>query len=206
MLNSVSGIYLFSSLSFSVYYSVFKSFICNLTFEFILHLYSFFRCVLFFFIPVEGLCCRPKYWANTIHRFDDQNSLTSKCIENWALFERLTHSQRSALSACPRPPGGVPNAKPSKASSFFCPVQGCVYKHLSAPRLTLEKISVSRGETQTFGEFTQLSARVTLYDNSVYGNWLRQKGVAKVSGILEGSDFNIKSICENLKKGHKRKG
>ena len=89
---------------------------------------------------------------------------------------------------------------------FFCPVQGCVYKHLSAPGLTLEKISVSRGETQTFGEFTQLSARVTLYDNSVYGNWLRQKGVAKVSGILEGSDFNIKSICENLRKGRKRKG
>ena len=161
---------------------------------------------LFFFIPVEGLCCRPKYWANIIHPFDDQNSLTSKCIENWALFERLTHSQRSTLSACPRPPGGVPNAKPSKASSFFCPVQGCVYKHLSAPRLTLEKISVSRGETQTFGEFTQLSARVTLYDNSVYGNWLRQKGVAKVSGILEGSDFNIKSICERLRKGPKGKG
>ena len=177
----------------------------NLTFEFILHLHSFFRCVLFFFIPVEDLCCRPKYWANIIHRFDDQNSLTSKCIENWALFERLTHSQRSALSACPRPLGGVPNARPSKASSFFCPVQGCVYKHLSAPGLTLEKISVSRGETQPFGEFTQLSARVTLYDNSVYGNWLRQKGVAKVSGILEGSDFNIKSICENLRKGRKRK-
>ena len=75
---------------------------------------------LFFFIPVEGLCCRPKYWANIIHPFDDQNSLTSKCIENWALFERLTHSQRSALSLCsragaPGAPGSVPNAKPSKA-------------------------------------------------------------------------------------------
>ena len=119
MLNSVSGIYLFSSLSFSVYYSVFKSFICNLTFEFILHLYSFFRCVLFFFIPVEGLCCRPKYWAIIIHRFDDQNSLTPKCIENWALFERLTHSQRSALSAWPGPPGMCQTQSPRKPVLFF---------------------------------------------------------------------------------------
>ena len=72
-LNSVSDIYLFSSLSFSVYYSVFKSRMCNLTFEFILQLHSFFRCFLFFFlIPIEGLCCRTKYWANVIHRFDDQ--------------------------------------------------------------------------------------------------------------------------------------
>ena len=118
VLNSVSGIYLFSSLSFSVYYGVFKSRMCNLTFDFISHLYSFFRCFLFFFIPVEGLCCRPTYWANIIHRFDDQNSLTSKCIEHWAFFERLTHSQRSALSLCSRTGtpgalGGVPNAKPS---------------------------------------------------------------------------------------------
>ena len=89
---------------------------------------------------------------------------------------------------------------------FFCPVQGCVYKHLSAPGLTLEKISVSRGETQTFGEFTQLSARVTLYDNSVYGNWLRQKGVAKVSGILDGSDFNVKSICKKVEKRTQKEG
>ena len=106
MLNSVIDFYLFSSLSFSVYYSaVFKSRMCNLTFEF-LQLYSFFTVFLFFFIPVEGLCCRPKYWANMIHRFDDQNSLTS-CIENWALFERLTHSQQSVLSACPRAPRGA---------------------------------------------------------------------------------------------------
>ena len=113
-MNSVSDIYLFSSLSFSVYY-VFKSRMCKPTFEFILHLHSFF---VLFYPPVEGLCCRPKYWANIIHRFDDQNSLTSKCIENWALFERLTHSQRSALSVSSGAPGGVPNAKPSKASSF----------------------------------------------------------------------------------------
>ena len=87
----------------------------NLTFEFILHLYSFFRCFLFFFIPVEGLCCRPKYWANIIHRFDDQNSLTSKCIENWALFERLTHSQRSALSLCSEPGWGPRGSAQRKA-------------------------------------------------------------------------------------------
>ena len=99
------------------------------------------------------LCCRPKYWANIIHRYNDQNSLTSKCKENWALFERLTHSQRMALSVSPGAPGGVPNPKPRKPA-LFGPVQGCVYKHLSAPWLTLEKISVSRGEAQPFGKFT----------------------------------------------------
>ena len=31
------------------------------------------------------------------------------------------------------------------------------------------------------------------------------KGIAEVSGILEGSDFNIKSIYETLRKGPKRK-
>ena len=110
---------------------------------------------LFFFIPVEGLCCRPKYWANIIHRFDDQNSLTSKCIENWALFERLTHSQRSPLSVImpPGPPEVCPTQSPRKPA-LFCPIQGCVYKHLSVPGLTLEKISVSRGGAQPFGEFT----------------------------------------------------
>ena len=76
---------------------------------------------LFLFIPAEGLCCRPKYWANILHSFDYQNSLTSKCVENWALFERpnlCTASDRHYRNA-PGPPRGVPNAKPSKASSFF---------------------------------------------------------------------------------------
>ena len=54
------------------------------------------------------------------------------------------------------------------------------------------------------GSLPQLSARGTLYNNSVCGNWLRPKGVAKVSGIFEGSDFNIKSIYERLGKGAKR--
>ena len=206
VLNSVSGIYLFSSLPFSVYYSVLKSRMCNLTFEFILHLHSFFRCFLFFFIPIEGLCCRPKYRANITHRFDDQNSLTSKCIENWALFERLTHSQWSALSPFPRAPRGCAQRKALESQLSFCPVQGYVYKHLSAPGLALEKISVSRGEAQPFGEFTQLSARVTVYDNSVYGNLLRQKDVAKVSEILEGSDFNIKSIYKKVGKRKQKEG
>ena len=134
---------------------IFKFRICNLTFEFILHLHSFF---VLFYPPVEVLCCRPKYWANIIHRYNDQNSLTSKCIENWALFERLTHSQRSALSACTRAPRGCAQHRALESQRFFCPVQGCVYKHRSAPGLTFEKISVSRGEAQPFGEFTQLSA------------------------------------------------
>ena len=114
-MNSVSDIYLFSSVSFSVYYE-FKSRICNLTFEFILHLYSFF---VLFYPPVEGLGCRPKYWANIIHRFDGQNSLTSTCIENWALFERLTHRQRSALSVSPRSPRECAQHKALESQLFF---------------------------------------------------------------------------------------
>ena len=69
-------------------------------------------------------------------------------MENWALFERLTHSQLSALSVCP------PGLKALESQLFFCPVQGCLNKHLSAPGLTLEKMSVSRGEAQPFGKFT----------------------------------------------------
>ena len=105
---------------------------------------------LFFFIPVEGLCCRPKYWANIIHPFDDQNSLTSKCIENWALFERLTTARDRHYRYPPGSPGVCPTPSPRKPA-LFCPVQGWVYKHLLAPGLTLEKILVSRGEAQPFG-------------------------------------------------------
>ena len=128
-MNSVSDICLFSSLSFSVYY-VFKSRMCKLTFEFILLLYSFF---VLFYPPVEGLCCRPKYWANIIHRFDAQNSLTSKCIENWALFERLTHSQRSALSVCPRGARGCTKRKALESQLFFVQFKDAYNKHLSTP-------------------------------------------------------------------------
>ena len=42
------------------------------------------------------------------------------------------------------------------------------------------------------GSLPRLNAWGTLYDNSVYGNWLRPKGVAKVSGILKGSDLMLK--------------
>ena len=31
-------------------------------------------------------------------------------------------------------------------------------------------------------------------------------GIAKVSGILEGRDFNVKSVYERLKKGLKKEG
>ena len=167
-MTSVSDIYHFSSLSFSVYY-VFKSRMCNLTFEFILHLYSLF----FFLSSVEGLCCRPKYWANVIHRFDDQNSLTSKCIENW---ERLTHSQRSA--------------KPSiKASSFFAQFKDAYISTFQRPDLHQRKYQFLEEKHSLLGSLSQLSARRTLYDSTVYGNWLRPKAIAKVSGILEGSGF-----------------
>ena len=50
-------------------------------------------------------------------------------------------------------PGVCPTQSPRKPA-LFGPVQGCVYKHLSAPGLTSEKISVSRGEAQPFGKFT----------------------------------------------------
>ena len=98
----------------------------------------------------------------------------------------------------PGPPEVCPTQSPPKPA-LFCPVQGCLYKHRSAPRLTLEKIWVSRGEAraQPFGR--------TLYDNNVYGNWIRPKGIGKVSGILEGSDFNMKSVYERLRKVPRRK-
>ena len=128
-MNSVSDIYLFSSVSFSVYYE-FKSRMCNLTFEFILHLYSFF---VLFYPPVEGLCCRPKYWANIIHRFDDQNSLASKCIENWALFERLTHSQRSALSVSPQGPLKCAQRKALENQLFFVQFRDAFISTVQSP-------------------------------------------------------------------------
>ena len=49
-----SDIYLFSSLSFSVFSLSYATFI--------FYLYSF-----FFIAPVEGLCCKPKYRTNIIH-------------------------------------------------------------------------------------------------------------------------------------------
>ena len=117
MLNSVSGIYLFSSPSFSVL--LLQSIeISHVQPNVRIHFASVFI-FLFFFIPVEGLCCRPKYGVNIIHRFDDQNSLTSKCIENWTLFERLTHSQQSALSVCPRGPWGCAQHKALESQLFF---------------------------------------------------------------------------------------
>ena len=113
-------------------------------------------------------------------------------FQNWALLE-VTHSQRSALSVCLRDPRGCAKRKALESQLFFCPVQGCVNKQLSALGLTLyirENISFSRrSKHRRLGRLPQLCARVTLYDNSVYGNWLRPKGVAKVSGMLEGSGF-----------------
>ena len=100
----------------------------------------------------------------------------------------------------PGPPGGVPNAKPWKASSFLR-----IISTFQRPDLHRENISFSRRSTAFWEVYPQLSARGTLYDNSVYGNWLRSKGIAKVSGILEGSDFNTKSIYERLRKGLKKK-
>ena len=63
---SISDIYLFSSLSFSAYH-VFKSRMCNLTFEFILRLYSFFFSLL---ATVKGLGSR----ANISSRVHGRNA------------------------------------------------------------------------------------------------------------------------------------
>ena len=127
-MNFVSDIYLVSSLSFL--FTMYS----NLTFEFILHPYSFF----FFLLlsPVEGFCCRPKCWANIIHRFVDQNSLTSKCIpENWGLFEKLTHSQRSVLSVCPRGPRGCAQRKALKSQLFFVQFKDAYISTFQRPNL-----------------------------------------------------------------------
>ena len=72
----------------------------------------------FFFIPRWRFVLQTEILGKYIHRFDDQNSLTSKCIENWALFERVTHSQRSALSVCPQ---GCAQRKALESQLFFAP-------------------------------------------------------------------------------------
>ena len=155
MWNSVSGIYLSSSLSFSVYYSVFKPRMCNPTFEFILHLYSFFSCFLFFFIPAKGFCCRPKYWANIIHSFDYQNSLTSKCVENWALFERpnLSTASDRHYPHAPAPPGVCPTQSPRNPTLFLSSSRMHILAPFSARTHVRENISFSRRSTAFWGVY-----------------------------------------------------
>ena len=123
VLSSVSGIYLFSSLSFSVYYGVFKSRMCNLTFDFILHLYWFFRCFCSFLFPLK-VCIADR----------SIGQILSWSFWWWKLPNRQMHKKLGFIwKTYPQPaigvivmlpgwgprgpgaPGSVPNAKPSKA-------------------------------------------------------------------------------------------
>ena len=132
------------------YHFLFTMYIQISRLQFILHLYSLF---VLFYPLVEVLCCRPKYWANIIHRYNDQNSLTSKCIETGLYLKDLRTASDWRYRYPPAPPGVCPTQSPRKPA-LFGPVQGCDYKHLSALSLTLEKILVSRGEAQPFEKFT----------------------------------------------------
>ena len=114
-MNSVSDIYLFSSLSFSVYH-VFKSRMCNLTFEFILHLYSF---LVLFYPPVEGLCCRPKYWANIIHRLDDQNSPNLQTHRKLGFIWKTYAQPAISVIGIPRGPRGCAQLKALESQLFL---------------------------------------------------------------------------------------
>ena len=105
-MNSISHLYLFGSLSFSVC-CVFKSRIFNV------HLLSVFR--FSFMAPVEGLCCKLKYRANIIHRYifvfflyffyhsscrkDQFNVLKNKNLANHIIVSRV-----SLPSVVRRPP------------------------------------------------------------------------------------------------------
>ena len=71
------------------------------------------------------------------------------------LGKTYTQPAIGVIGVPPGPPGGVPNAKPSiKASSFFAQLKDAYISTFQRPGLTLEKISVSRGEAQSFGKFT----------------------------------------------------
>ena len=100
---------------------------------------------------------------------------------------------------------GVCPTQSLESQLFLVQFKDAFISTFQRPDLHQRKYQFLEEKHSLLGSLPQLSARRTLYDNSVYGNWLRPKGIAKVSGILEGSDFNIKSIYERLRKGLKRK-
>ena len=105
----------------------------------------------------------------------------------------------------PRGPRGCAQRKALESQLFLVQFKDAFISTFQRPDLHQRKYQFLEEKHSLLGSLPQLSARRTLYDNSVYGNWLRPKGIAKVSGILKGSDFNIKSIYEWLRKGPTRK-
>ena len=85
----------------------------------------------------------------------------------------------------PGAPGVVPmQRKAFESQLFFVQFKDAYNKHLSTPGLMHErKYQFLEEKHSLLGSLPQLSAWGTLYNNSVYGNWLRRKGIAKVSGI-----------------------
>ena len=100
---------------------------------------------------------------------------------------------------------GVCPTQSLESQLFLVQFKDAFISTFQRPDLHQRKYQFLEEKHSLLGSLPQLSARRTLYNNSVFGNCLRPKGIAKVSGILEGSDFNIKSIYERLRKGLKRK-
>ena len=124
------------------------------------------------------------------------------CYMRYLLFWK-TYAQPAIGVICIMPPGVCPTQSPRKL--FLSSSRMRIISTFQRPDLHYRTYQFLEEKHSLLGSLPQLSARRTLYDNSVHGNWLHPKGIAKVSGILEGSDSNIKSIYERLRKGPKRK-
>ena len=126
------------------------------------------------------------------------NNVASVCTQPYA-------QPAIGVIGIPWGPQGCAQRKALESQLFLVQFKDAFISTFQRPDLHQRKYQFLEEKHSLLGSLPQLSARRTLYDNSVYDNWLRPKGIAKVSGILEGSDFNIKSIYERLRKGLKRK-
>ena len=103
----------------------------------------------------------------------------------------------------PRGPRGCAQRKALESQLFLVQFKDAFISTFQRPDLHQRKYQFLEEKHSLLGSLPQLSARRTLYDNSVYSNWLRPKGIAKVS--MEGSDFNIKKGWEKDRKGRIKK-
>ena len=168
-MNSVSDIYLFSSVSFSVYHE-FKSRICNLTFEFILHLYSFF---VLFYPP----CWRFVLQTEILGKYS--SSFRWSKLPNVQMHRKLgfiwkTYAQPAiSVIGIPQGPRGCAQRKALESHLFFVQFKDAFISTFPRPDLHWRKYQVLEEKHSLLGSLPQLSTRRTFCDNSVYGNWLR---------------------------------
>ena len=83
----------------------------------------------------------------------------------------------------PRCPRGCAQRKALESQLFLVQFKDAFISTFQRPDLHQRKYQFLEEKHSLLGSLPQLSAWGTLYNNSVYGNWLRRKGIAKVSGI-----------------------